>query len=60
MIRNAYCDHQKDHRVLQEIAKNDRNNEDIFEKKSHRYSLSYRPNSMDSVYLYNFVSKYDW
>ena len=50
----------KDHRVLQDMAKANPESDDIFEGNLLENFYSKRPDAMEDVCLYDFVSKYDY
>ena len=50
----------KDHRLLQEIARNNPDTEDIFEDNLIDTFYPQRPQSLEDVCLYDFVANYDW
>ena len=49
----------KDHRVLQDMAKANRDSDDIFEGNLLENFYPQRPDAMEDICLYDFVSKYD-
>ena len=50
----------KDHRVLQDVAKANPDSDDIIEGNLLENFYSERPDAMEDVCLYDFVSKYDY
>ena len=50
----------KDHRVLQDMAKANPDSDDIFEGNLLENVYTERPDAMEDVCLYDFVSKYDY
>ena len=50
----------KDHRVLQVMAKANPDSDDIFEGNLLENVYTERPDAMEDVCLYDFVSKYDY
>ena len=50
----------KDHRVLQDMAKANTDSNDIFEDNLLENIYPERPDAMEDVCLYDFVSKYDY
>ena len=49
----------KDHKVLQEIAENDPDTEEILDNLLDTY-YPQRPDSLEDVCLHDFVANYDW
>ena len=50
----------KDHRVLQDMAKANTDSNDIFDGNLLENIYPERPDAMEDVCLYDFVSKYDY
>ena len=50
----------KDHKVLQEIAKENPNPENIFEDNAIDTNYPQRPINLETLCLYDFVANYDW
>ncbi len=50
----------KDHKVLQDIAKENPDTEDVFEDNLIDNHYPQRPQDLEDVCLYDFVANYDW